>query len=101
MSDDLAKQVIAYDEAIKTCGNDPEKMASFCTAEGESLDLIYFKMLHLAKQVLGIASENSVCDECGKNFENEYDLACHWYDIHGAEHVPGTKEYKAIKKDPK
>ena len=31
----------AYDRAIRKCANDPEKMASFCTAQGDSLDDLY------------------------------------------------------------
>lgn len=30
-----------YDRAIRKCANDPEKMASFCTAKGEDLDDLY------------------------------------------------------------
>lgn len=31
----------AYDRAIRKCANDPDKMASFCTAQGRDLDGLY------------------------------------------------------------
>lgn len=45
---DLAAAVRAYDRAINSCGNDPEKMASFCSATGDDLDTLYFAMVNLA-----------------------------------------------------
>jgi hypothetical protein len=42
--DDLvaaAKAAVRYDEAIRACANDPKRMASFCTAEGDDLDALY------------------------------------------------------------
>lgn len=48
--DALAAAVKRYDEAIHSCGNDPEKMASFCTAEGDDLDVLYFAMVNLANR---------------------------------------------------
>lgn len=44
----LAKAVRAYDAAIRACGNDPEKMSSFCSAQGEDLDTLYFAMVNAA-----------------------------------------------------
>ena len=32
---------IRYDEAIRACADDPDKMASYCTAEGDDLDKLY------------------------------------------------------------
>lgn len=49
----LAEAVLRYDAAIASCGNDPEKMASFCTAEGEDLDKLYFDMVNAAKGIYG------------------------------------------------
>lgn len=49
----LAEAVLRYDAAIESCGNDPEKMASFCTAEGDHLDKLYFDMVRAARAVLG------------------------------------------------
>jgi hypothetical protein len=46
---ELAKTVVAYDAAIKECADDPEKMASFCTAENETLDTLYSEMLKQAR----------------------------------------------------
>lgn len=36
-----ARAALAYHEAIASCANDPERMASFCTAEGDDLDALY------------------------------------------------------------
>lgn len=47
----LAELVVEYDKAIKSCANDPEKMSSFCTAQGDDLDELYFRMLDLATQL--------------------------------------------------
>jgi len=44
----LARAVLDYDEAIKSCADDPKKMASFCTAQGDTLDMLYMDMLRLA-----------------------------------------------------
>lgn len=41
-----------YDAAIEKCGNDPSKMASFCTAEGDTLDTLYARWQSLAKKVI-------------------------------------------------
>jgi hypothetical protein len=49
---DLARAILAYDQAIQSCADDPEKMASFCTAEGDRLDDLYFRMLELARFIL-------------------------------------------------
>ena len=32
---------IAYDSAIHACANDPNKMASYCSAQGDTLDALY------------------------------------------------------------
>ena len=32
---------LRYHDAIAQCANSPEKMASFCTAEGDDLDALY------------------------------------------------------------
>lgn len=47
----LAKAVLAYDAAIRECANDPDKMASHCTATGEGLDKLYLRMVDLAAEV--------------------------------------------------
>ena len=38
---EAACKAIVYDRAIACCANDPNKMASYCTAEGASLDELY------------------------------------------------------------
>jgi hypothetical protein len=48
--DELAEAVREYDEAIRSCANDPEKMASFCTAQGDDLDMLYFRMVNIVKR---------------------------------------------------
>jgi hypothetical protein len=50
----LARAAVAYDEAIKECANDPDRMASYCTAEGEDLDTLYFDVIGEAHRVLGL-----------------------------------------------
>lgn len=37
-----ARSALKYDAAISSCANDPKKMASFCTAQGDTLDGLYF-----------------------------------------------------------
>ena len=46
----LAAAVLAYDAAIRSCANDPEKMSSFCSAQGDDLDALYAKMLSVANR---------------------------------------------------
>lgn len=48
----LAREVVAYDEAIQACANDPERMSSFCTAEGEDLDTLFLRAVTLARFVV-------------------------------------------------
>lgn len=47
----LAKAVQDYDRAIESCGNDPEKMSSFCSAQGDDLDSLYFNMVRAADAI--------------------------------------------------
>ena len=37
----VALAAVAYDDAIQSCANDPKRMASFCTADGDDLDALY------------------------------------------------------------
>ncbi len=39
---------LAYDAAIISCANNPEKMATFCTAEGDNLDKLYLDFIQAA-----------------------------------------------------
>ena len=41
-----------YDDAIRSCANNPYKMASFCTAEGEELDTLYDDWVQKSRQAL-------------------------------------------------
>lgn len=53
----LAEAVLAYNKAIQSCANDPKRMASFCTAQGDELDALYFKMVNLAREFQKARSE--------------------------------------------
>lgn len=43
---------IAYDRAIARCGDDPETMASFCTAQGDDLDTLYAAWIDASREAL-------------------------------------------------
>lgn len=43
---------IDYDRAIARCGDDPETMASFCTAQGEDLDDLYSTWITTSREAL-------------------------------------------------
>lgn len=47
-----ARAAIAYDEAIQRCGNDPDSMSSFCTAEGDDLDSLYAAWISQSRAAL-------------------------------------------------
>lgn len=47
-----ARAAVAYDDAIRACANSPEKMASFCSAQGEDLDALYEKWQTLSISAL-------------------------------------------------
>jgi hypothetical protein len=36
-----ARAAIAYDAAIQSCANEPDNMASYCSAQGDDLDMLY------------------------------------------------------------
>lgn len=50
----------AYDDAIRSCANDPGLMSSFCTAKGDNLDTLYERWQTLSRaaiaKVIGSAS---------------------------------------------
>lgn len=50
-----AQAAIAYDAAIEKCANDPDTMASFCTAEGDDLDALYLTWITLSREALQAA----------------------------------------------
>lgn len=37
----LINRALAYDAAIQECAGDPDRMSSYCTAQGENLDELY------------------------------------------------------------
>jgi len=56
-----AELAIVYDEAIQQCANDPEKMASFCTATGEDLDALYLDWVTAARTAIAKTKEVIPC----------------------------------------
>jgi hypothetical protein len=50
---ELAEAAIDYDLAIQACANDPAKMATYCTAQGDTLDSLYVRWLGLAMKAAG------------------------------------------------
>jgi hypothetical protein len=54
-----AEAAIAYDEAIQSCDNSPEKMATFCTAQGDSLDRLYDRWICLSRAAIAKAKGQS------------------------------------------
>lgn len=50
---------IEYDREIESCGNNPEKMASHCTAQGDILDSLYFRVLSSARIAIACAREKA------------------------------------------
>lgn len=47
----LSEAVLAYDALLSSCANDPEKMSSARTVEGDDLDALYSAMLRAAHEV--------------------------------------------------
>ena len=41
-----------YDNAIRLCADDPDKMSSYCTAEGEDLDRLYLDWITKARNAI-------------------------------------------------
>lgn len=62
-----AQAAIAYDKAIAACANDPASMSSYCTAHGESLDMLYANWIGAAEEAMvvnsGAASTESHPDD--------------------------------------
>lgn len=44
-----------YDNAIRECNNSPEKMASFCTFQGDTLDTLYMDWMAKITKALLVA----------------------------------------------
>jgi len=51
------RAALRYDAAIETCADDPERMASFCTAEGDDLDALYLDWIGKSRQVVATAEQ--------------------------------------------
>jgi len=47
-----AEAAIRYDEAIQSCVGDPDRMSSYCTAEGDDLDALYADWIGKSRAVL-------------------------------------------------
>ncbi len=56
---------VKYDEAIKECAGDPNKMSSFCTAQGENLDELYLDWLVKAASAIALAIESGRIEHSG------------------------------------
>ena len=52
-----SRAALAYDDAIRACGNDPERMATYHTAVGESLDALYDAWITKARAAVAEATE--------------------------------------------
>lgn len=55
-----AQAAVRYDEAITACGNDPELMATFCTAQGDNLDALYADWIIAAHTALAQANARHI-----------------------------------------
>jgi hypothetical protein len=51
---ELTAAAIRYDAAIQSCANDPERMSSVCTAEGDDLDALYDDWIGKARVAMGL-----------------------------------------------
>jgi len=49
---EACEAAIKYDTAIRKCGDDPDKMASFCTVQGNDLDNLYEDWINKARTAL-------------------------------------------------
>ena len=52
-----AQAGIAYDKAIAECANDPDKMATYHTAQGDDLDALYDDWITKTRAALAKAKE--------------------------------------------
>ena len=51
---EASEAALAYDFAIRSCANDPDKMASYCTSQGDTLDDLYLAWLTKSRFALHI-----------------------------------------------
>ncbi len=56
---EAALKAIKYDEVIKSCANEPDKMASYCTAEGTTLDSLYFDWMTSSRAAIAKAENET------------------------------------------
>lgn len=49
---EACKAALVYDQAIRACANDPDRMSSFCTAEGNDLDALYFAWMSMSQAAI-------------------------------------------------
>ena len=47
-----AVAAVAYDDAIQACANDPDRMSSYCSAEGDDLDTLYAAWINASRTAL-------------------------------------------------
>ena len=52
---EACQAAIVYDAAIALCGNDPDQMASSCTATGDNLDALYSDWIGKARAAIAKA----------------------------------------------
>lgn len=50
------RAAIAYDKAIKDCANSPQSMSSWCTAQGDSLDVLYADWVSKSRAALAVVA---------------------------------------------
>jgi hypothetical protein len=53
---EACRAAVRYDESIRSCANDPEKMTSFCTSAGEGLDTLYMDWMTKSREALAKAT---------------------------------------------
>ena len=54
--DGAVRAAIAYDKAIKDCANSPQSMSSWCTAQGDSLDVLYADWVSKSRAALAVVA---------------------------------------------
>jgi hypothetical protein len=54
---ELTNATLAYDTAIFACSNDPDKMSSFCSAQGDDLDTLYADWMAAARKASAYLAE--------------------------------------------
>lgn len=50
------RAALEYDRALSACANDPKKMFSFCSAQGDNLDSLYFDWVNKSRAALKAAT---------------------------------------------